>query len=381
MHREFIGIVGLTALIANLGVGTARECRAAGAVRRNDDPLLKQVRLAIETTTKRYLTAGVHTPWQIMHGILAYRGDYEIRDATGKRRIDAVAWMSNGPQHNRRDWFLKTRYGARPHPYTTDYIFEGHPNQFLAMMAMAGFPRDHKLKAGKTTITVQDLVNHAKKEITTQDEVTWSLWALSHYLGPDATWTNKYGESWSVEYLASRQTQSPAVKGACGGTHGLFALAFARKAYLKTGRPLRGVWLQADVRIKRHVEIARSLQNGDGSFSSQYFQGRGYSRNFETRLSTSGHMLEFLALSVTDGQLKEDWFRKGVAAVAKDLIDNKYKAAEPGALYHALDGLMIYRQRVTGIAPALVSRRLPVQARRPAEAGSRWRRTADRRAK
>lgn len=367
----------VTAFVVSLTWGLTGTCRADESANSADDPLLKKVDEAIAISTRRYLTAGVHTPWQIMHGLLAYRGDYEILDAK-KRRINAAEWISTGPKHGGKDWFLKTKYGARPHPYTTDYIFEGHPNQFLAIMAMAGFPLDHKLKAGTAAITVRDLVNHARKTTSTDEELTWSLWSLSHYLGPDATWTNKDGESWSVEYLVSRVTQAPTARGACGGTHGLFALAFARNKYLASGRRLRGVWLQADMHIKQYVETARVFQNQDGSFSTQYFQGRGYSNQFEKRLSASGHVLEFLMMAITDRQLKQDWVRKGVASVADELIDNKHKGAEPGALYHAVDALTIYRHRVRGVVPTPVRLMTPVQARRPDGAERHWQRTADR---
>ncbi len=332
------------------------------------DALLKQVDAAIQISTRRYLRAGTHTPWQIMHGMLAYRHDYIVKDAKGNK-INAVDWVSQGPKFHGESWFQKTRYGAQAHPYSLDYVFEGHANQFLAIMAGAGFPLDHKLKAGQATISVRDIVNNSKMEVNNQDELTWTLWALNHYLGPDAKWTNKYGQEWSIEGIVSIQNRENPANAACGGTHGLYALSTALHSYRKTGRPLRGVWLAADQRVKRYIAEAKAYQNADGSFSSEYFHGHGYNRDFEKRLSTSGHTLEFLMAALPDSRLQEDWVRKGVAAVAKDLIDNKSIPAEPGALYHAVDGLVLYRERVTGKGPKLVSEPRktggPVKARRP----------------
>jgi len=331
------------------------------------EPLLKHGDGAVEISKRRYLTAGTHTPWQILHGVLAFRGDYEVKDETG-RRMNAVEWISQGQTFNGKPWFKRTRYGGTAQPYTRSYVFQGHPNQFLAMMALADFPLDHELTSGSSPITVRDLVNHAKMELTGRGEITWTLWALVHYLGPDATWSNKYGQTWSIEKLVGMQTRASTWNAACGGTHALFALAFARKAYQKTGRPLRGVWLQADHRIRRYIASAKAMQNRDGSFSSQYFRRRGYSRNFAKRLSTSGHMLEFLMMALPDDRLNEQWVRNGVASVARDLTVNKGKSAEPGALYHALHGLLLYRQRVSGEGPTLVSamsKQKPVAAPRP----------------
>jgi hypothetical protein len=353
------GIVILVAGLMSLGGGSAARAQ---------DPLLKQVDQGIEISKKRYLTAGLHTPWQILHGILAYRGDYEVKDSSGKL-MNAVEWMSRGQSQDGQPWFEKTQFGGRAHPYTKDYVFEGHPNQFLAMMANADFPKEHKLTGGDSPITVGDLVDNAKKETNSREEITWTLWSLSHYLGPDATWTNKNGESWSIERLVSIQSQASTSNAACGGTHAMYALAYSLKTYKKTNRPLRGVWLEADRRVQQYVAIAQSMQNADGSFSSQYFKGRGYSREFDKRLSTSGHTLEFLMLALPKKRLGEEWVRKGIASVANDLIANKGVPAEPGALYHAIDALVLYRQRMTGEAPRFVSKMkavpAPVKARKP----------------
>ena len=77
--------------------------------------------------------------------------------------------------------------------------------------------------------------------------------ALAHYEEPDAQWFNAAGEPWSIERLVKMQIDEPVTSGACGGCHGLFALAYARNMYISTGKPLRGVWFEADQKIKRYV--------------------------------------------------------------------------------------------------------------------------------
>ncbi|MCH8830903.1 MAG: hypothetical protein IID45_15115, partial [Planctomycetes bacterium] len=199
------------------------------------------------------------------------------------------------------------------------------------------------------------------------EEITWTLWALSHYLGADARWENKYGEAWSIDRLVRMQTQAPTGDAACGGTHGLFALTYARNVYLKTGRPLRGVWLAADQKIQRYIAEAKESQNADGTFSSNYFQSRGYSNNFEKRLNTSGHTLEFLLLALPKKRMKEKWIRNGVKAIARDLIVNKRVPVKCASLYHALDGLVLYRDLFAPLPKksAASTGRRAVKARKP----------------
>jgi len=141
------------------------------------------------------------------------------------------------------------------------------------------------------------------------------------------------------------QVNEPVTIGAGGGTHGLFALCYARNMYISSGKPLRGVWLEADMKIKRYIEEARTLQNRDGSFSSNHFQGPGYSPDFTKRIATSGHQLEWLMVAVPQSKLKDEWLQNGIKRIAYDLIDHRNVGSDCGPLYHALHGLIIYRQR------------------------------------
>lgn len=313
------------------------------AITEAHDPLQDQVDEAIAASSRRYLRTDMHTPWQIMHGLLAFRQDFRIKHDGEK--ISALDWIATGPTYQGLPWFETTRYGARAQPYTTDYAFQGHTNQFLAILAMCNLPEDFELETPDGAVTVGDLVRHAQMTVTDNRDTAWTLWALSHYLQPDARWQNAYGRSWSVERLVGLQTRQPVNAGVCGGTHGLFALSYARNARLQSGEELQGPWRAAHAKIHRYVEWARRLQNSDGSFSSEFFAGRSSTRDLEDRIYTSGHTLEFLMMALPQNRLDEPWVRKGVAAVARDLIASRDRALECSPLYHAVHGLILYRDR------------------------------------
>lgn len=308
--------------------------------------LLKKVEQAIEIARKQYhLESDKHSPWEIYHGMLAFRKDYEIRKE-GKD-VNALEWISSGVYYDKEPWFQKTEFGGRAHPYTKSNAFEGHKNQSLAILAMADVPLDHKFQTPDGPITVADIVDNAKKEMQENEEVTWSLWALVHYLGPDATWLDKTGEEWRIDDLVYMQNATISNDSACGGTHALFALAYARNTYQNSGQRLRGFWLEADQKIQRYIEEARAMQNFDGSFSYDYFFQKSASNNFQERLETTGHTLEFLMMALPDDRLNEEWVRKAVSLLANDIIDNKDETVDYSALYHAIDGLVIYRNRMS----------------------------------
>jgi hypothetical protein len=337
------------------------------------DPLAAQVEEAIHVTARRFLDTDVHTPWQIIHGLLAYRRDYRLKQHGLK--VNALEWIASGPTYQGQPWFEKTAYGGHAHPYNgVPYAFQGHPCQFLACMTMCDLPLDFKFAAaGGETVTVTDLIHGAQMEVNDREEVTWVLWFLAHYLDSDAQWTNKDGEPWSMERLVQVETGKTVTASACGGAHGLFALAYARNGLRAAGHSLYGPWLEADQKIRRYVEEARMNQNPDGTFSSNYFRGPGHSDEFEKRLGTTGHILEFLCAALPQSQLTEEWPRRAVAALANDLIENRLAPCECGSLYHAVDGLTIYRSRVwPELDPArrTVTTAKPVAAAVPVGPGS-----------
>lgn len=309
------------------------------------DPFAEMIDRAIAETAKRKLTAGMHTPWQVVHGILAQRWELTLVRPVERDEISGIEWIMSGVYHENQPLWEATPYGGRGHPFTKPYAFEGHPTQFMGYMTMADIPLEYEVQTPTKVITVGDIINDAKMQVNQGVEITWTLWALSHYEEPDAQWFNAAGEPWSIERLMKLQIDEQVTKGACGGCHGLFALAYARNMYLSTGRPLRGVWFEADQKIKRYIEEARALQNRDGSFSTNHFKGPGYSDDFATRIVSSGHQLEWLMIALPQSRLKEDWVRQGIASVANGLIDNRHKPSDCGPLFHGMNALVIYRQR------------------------------------
>jgi hypothetical protein len=341
------------------------------------DPLRKFAEDAITITARRDLDGRSHTPWQIVHGVLGMREQFFVR--VDGQRMSALDWFHNqSATYANEPYFEVTEFGGRGHPFTKPMLFEGHPTQFLAYMTMSKLPLDFTVKSGDRTLTIQDLVNGAQKEVKTGEEPGWTLWALTHYLGVDATWENKDGEPWSIERLVRSQTYETVNTAACGGTHGLFALAYARQKYLETGKPLRGVWLEADQKVRRYIAEAKALQNADGSFSVDFFKGKKWGKTVDERLGPSGHVFEFLMIALSREQLDEQWARNAIFSVTRDLEETKSQTLSVAPLYHAVDGLHIWLERTApkqAAAPAVakteaISTPAPANEPAPASAGS-----------
>ncbi|MFO1021108.1 MAG: hypothetical protein U0903_10480 [Planctomycetales bacterium] len=329
---------------------------APPAVAGDKDALFKKVEKAILASSLRRLTAGKYTPWQIVHGVLAFKHDFILKDPDKgpKATISGIEWMASGVLHEGQPLWEKTPYGGRGHPFTHPYAFEGHPTQFMGYMSMCDLPLDFKFKTGASgEITVRDIINDAKMQLREGPEVTWTLWALAHYIPPDSEWVNAYGEAWSIERLVQIQTNESVYSAACGGTHGLFALAYARNRYIATRKPIRGVWLEADMKIRRFIAEAKTMQNPDGSFSSNYFQSREQSSDFPKRLPANGHMLEWLMVALPQQELQSEWITRAVDSVATDLLNNRSAQVDCGPLFHAVHSLVLYNFRMNPNAKPL----------------------------
>lgn len=356
---------GQTDVIEVVADDAANESQA---VQQADQQFQELLDRAIHVTSKRYLIANTNTPWQIFHYILAMRQESLLR--LGNTKVNAIEWLSTSePQFDNQPWLLLTPHGAKFHPYTKKFYFEGHPSQFLALLSHSDLPMDYPFHVQGKVLTLKDLVNNTMKEVNTKEEVTWVLWALQHFLKSDATWLNQANEPWSIERLVQIETAGQVVGAPCGGNHRLFALTRARDKYLLSGGALRGVWFQADQKIKQHIEIARSLQNPDGSFSSDWYKGPGQTTDINLRFNTSGHTMEFLAASLPKERLTEQWVRNAVWMLSRELIINQNVQIDCGPLFHSLDALILYRDRIR--AKSLTNPRPPEVAINPPSVASK----------
>lgn len=310
----------------------------------SSDKLVQLCQEAVDTTARRMLSTDQHTPWQIMHALLGLREEFQILHNGAP--VSGLDWVSEGQVFTNEHWFEKTKLGGRAHPYSVPYAFEGHANQFLAILSMCGVGLDHTLGTADGPVSMREMIRHAQLTVSTKDEPTWTLWFLSRYLPSNARWRNQQGEAWSIEKLVQIQTNKPMQGAPCGGTHSLFALAHARNVYLRQGKPLRGVWMQAEWKIRKHINTARMQQNSNGTLSSNFFRGKKYDPDFNKRMASAGHVLEFLMIALPQKELNQLWVRRAIEATARDLMDNRKAFVKCSPLYHSVNALNIYLDRV-----------------------------------
>jgi hypothetical protein len=370
-----------------------------------DDPLLTKVKKAINVNARRFLSPNDgHTPWMILHGVLALRQDFRIRvDGKIVNGLDYVTQRnpvyrgvlpakpndSASPMVNVQGyWFESTAYGGRAQPYQVPFAFEGHINQSLAILSSCDLPLNHPIVVNDSqrpgmpkTITMDDMVKSAQKTVTLGNpyELAWTLWFFSNYLDPQAQWTDMHGGAWSMEQLVRYQVNAPLVvsdpmKGPpCGGTHALFALAGACNSYQQKHGKLDGTWIAARRTLDYYTQAAKAGQNADWSMSAGYFHTyRKVAENYGDRLKASGHMLEWLMMALPPEKLQEEWVTKAINRLADDLLQGQNQPLsheDTGSLYHSVHALVLYRNRVDppeSTPPAAQTVEVPPEQRNPA---------------
>jgi hypothetical protein len=309
-------------------------------VRERVEAALRQVRQRDLLTT--------HGFWTVFHGILGMGPDTTLLDPLTGRRVNALDYIGAGGAVRGLE-FIPTRDGldVRSGP---QFVGQGHQDQFIAEMAQWGIPADRKFLVHGKEYRFADFVGEAqaRARVTAGQELSWAVLVIGQYAGTDAGWTNSAGERLHLEDLVRYELGQPIDGAACGGTHRLFGLTWVYHLHLGGGGRTEGVWQEVADKIAQYQGLARRYQNPDGCFSTRYLAGPGNAPDVQLRIGTTGHVLEWLALSLPEAELRAPWVQQAASALALLILDSEGRPVEGGALYHASHGLRIYHDRVFG---------------------------------
>jgi hypothetical protein len=218
-------------------------------------------------------------------------------------------------------------------------------------MTQWGMPLDRPFLVKGKRYLFENFVRNAlaRARTTGEQELSWTIVIASQFYGPHYRWTNNAGQSLGVEDLLAFENSQPiADSPVCGGTHRLFGITWAYHLHRKEGGKKEGVWKDAGETIAHYIQVARDLQNPDGSFSTSYLREPGDVRDSHLQIASTGHVFEWLALALTNEQLQEPWVQNAANALTMMILENSSEPIDGGALYHAAHGLAIYRARLWG---------------------------------
>jgi len=327
-------------------------------------PLRTKMRAVLTTYEQKQLNTRDNTCWEVMHALIAFGVKTNIRrGGPDGDRVNAIGWLCWG---NRcQNLPLVTTQGNHLFVGIGPDI-QGHPGQFLGMLAQSRVKADYPIEIGGKHFKVADLIEDEKLDCRSGTELTFKLIAMTHYLPSDATWQSRYGDQWDIPRLVREEIAAPVNGAACGGTHRLYGLSSAYKMREFRGEPVDGEYARAKKYILDYQKYTLTrLQNPDGSLSTDWFKQPGDRNDVERKLQTTGHMLEWLVWSLTAEQLEHPRTLKTVEYLTNLLYNSPNRKWHIGSLGHALHALVMYDERVFQMydEPASVAKKPSVGTR------------------
>ncbi len=297
---------------------------------------------------RRPLNTAEHTPWEVMHGFIAFGIPSRVRvgGASGDA-VNSIGWMNSG---GRCKGQVMLAVEGDNLVAMRGVGVQGHQAQYLAILAQCRVALNSPIEVEGRSFTVADLVEEEKASCVSGTELTFALIGLAHYLPTDAEWTARDGQTWSLERLVAEEIEQPIRGAPCGGTHRLFGLSYACQRRLRATGTLDGHYVRADhfVRDFQRFTLAK-LQNPDGSFSTEWFKyPADREDDIDRKVQTTGHILEWLVGSLDQEQLYQSRVVSAVEFLASALLREPSREWKLGPMGHALHALTIYQERVWG---------------------------------
>ena len=297
---------------------------------------------------RRPLNTSQHTPWEVMHGFVAFGIPTKVRvGGPAGDQVNAIGWINTGGRC--RSQVMLAAAGDRLTALRGIGV-QGHSAQYLAILAQSRVAMNSPITIQSKKFTVADLVEEEKLSCRSGTELTFALIALAHYLPTDSQWTARDGKIWSLEKLASEEIEQPIRGAPCGGTHRLFGLAYGCQRRLRATGQLDGVYLRADKFVRDYQQFTLTkLQNRDGSFSTEWFKYLAdRDDDIDRKIQTTGHILEWLVASLDQEALFQPRVTAAVEFLSTALAREPSREWKIGPLGHALHALTIYQERAWG---------------------------------
>lgn len=284
--------------------------------------------------------------WTIFHGILGLGPGVELVDPKTKERTNALDYICSGG--SLRGLVFKPTILGVDVVSTMDGLGQGHQDQFIAEMAQWGMPADRKIVVQGKDYTFMDFVEYslARASVRQKQELSWTIIIAAQYKGLDYSWKTPQHEKLHFNDILKYELDQSIENAACGGTHRLFGLSWVYHMHLAKGGKTDGLWKAVAEKTVRYRDLAKKLQNPDGTFSTSFFRGPGNDRDKNLRINTTGHILEWLALALSDEELRAAWVQEAVNALCLQILDLQGASIDGGGMYHAVHGLLIYYARV-----------------------------------
>ncbi len=312
---------------------------------------VQQLKPSLERTLRHYFqdieVAKGRSNWGMMHAVLFFGKDTQV--IANDRRYSTIAWVARNNICRGQRFFDEDSHGIK---VKDGPGLQGHQGQFLMVCGLTGVPSSYPLHVNGNRYTVEDLIRSEQVNCRSGEELTFAFTGLIHYLDTDASWTSSDGQRWDFERLIAEELSQPVIGVACGGTHRLMILSHALRIRRAEGKPITGQWARAEQFLADFVQYAYTLQNRDGSWSTNWFAGRGDNGSIDRKIQTTGHIVEWLLTTLPDSQLQDPRLVRGVVYINSAMYRGRDHEWSIGPKGHAIRALRMFYERAYRSGPA-----------------------------
>ena len=318
--------------------------------------LRDQVRRVLAMQQKQAFNTRDNSATEILGYCQGFGCATEVSDGANGKRINGITCLCWGyPCAG----FEMLGYSQGRIAAQIGYGSQQHPGEFLAMLAMSRVQPDYPVRVGTDARTVADIVEAEKLACRSSADMSLALIGLSYYVD-EPEWKNDLGEMWSIERILKDEVAQPVVTAPEGGLNRLMGLSYAVARRAKRGQPIDGQFQRAKKYVSDFQEFAMQLQNADGSWGPHFLTAKSTSQDAAAQLRSTGRILEWLAMSLSDQKIEDARIGSAVEYVARLLSSQRYLSNAPAlatreivSMGRALHGLNVYDDRVFKPADAV----------------------------
>ncbi|MDR2346826.1 MAG: hypothetical protein LBE18_12255 [Planctomycetaceae bacterium] len=333
------------------------------------DPLLMSIQTVLKSNSARSLSTVSNTPGDVLLAALPYGADAKIWQPDPNAVPVSKSSRNKNVQQGNHIYSIGTlcwnyacsgktllRADGKNVYAKVGSGYQLRPGSFLALLAMSNIMPNYELKVGGGIYTIGNLIASEKRSVTRGSNMSMILVGLSFYGTAADSWKNDLGESWNIERMVIEELNRSIDQGTSDVTDWLLGLTAAVNLYEEENIHLRGAVALAKKQIGVYQEWVLSVQNENYLWHPQFFLYRGVGAdNYET-LYSSGHILRWLVLSLSDERLQDVRVKRSINSLiaAINRVPNNLNAGtlsdrQLEALAISLQTISIYKQRVYGV--------------------------------
>ena len=260
-----------------------------------------------------------------LHGLKPFRHPVF---SSGTEIVSVLTNQTRSKEYFGEPIFFRTRSGIR---YQDAVIRRGptgenHRDICLATFAELGLPLSTPMTTEDASFSLADLLRDSVDNFDIQQkELPWTAVAYAIYLH-QREWSNRYGESFTLDDVADTLMSTPFEDVSCAGTHLLYAMTVLLRARAKgLSEPVR---YELSQYLRRQADAAIRSQADDGSWDLNWHTSpedespdalRSASTVQSDILLVTGHLLEWLELLPEEMQPPPEVYLKAARRLCKSL--------------------------------------------------------------